>query len=365
MRDNLLLQSLSALETLETSGFLHESGERCSSNMIKEVKSVPPLRVVFLETTKTCNLRCRHCYNGIENNPRGQLSKKELESIIAQADDLGVMEIQLTGGELFVLPFADRLIADLQNRCLPISVFSNGLYIPAGVTDLLKNKPYGIIFYISLDGPEKIHDNVRGKDGAYQKTVANIKMLLELGCDVRINTAVGSHNITCIKEFMAFVEKEFGVLHRFVSLENIGNAEKNSDLLINGNAFAELLKGQENEMQFLDSHDPSTRDWQTPACGVGNAMLFIDAYGNVSLCPTLTQREDPKFLAGNIRQANLKEIWEDSPIFNQYRNIQCRCVSSCLKKEACSGGCRSKAYLDTGDINSPDMEMCAVYGVQK
>jgi radical SAM protein with 4Fe4S-binding SPASM domain len=363
LRDSLLSQSLLALRKLEVGGFLVKSTKQYGDQMIKKIKSTPPLRVVFVETTKRCNLKCRHCYNGVQNNSDEQLSKRELRSIVAQADDLGVMEIQLTGGELFVLPSIDKLITDLQNRHLPTSIFSNGLYIPQNVIDLLKNKPYGIIFYISLDGPEVIHDNVRGKNGAYGRTVANIKTLLQLGCDVRINTAVGSHNIAFMEEFMDFVAKEFGVLHRIVSLESIGNAEKNSELLIAGDKFTELIKNQDNEMQFLDSHDPAARDWQTPACGVGNAMLFIDAYGNVSLCPTLTQREDLKFLAGNIRQLSLKDIWENSPVFDKYRNIQCRHVNICAKREFCSGGCRSKAYLDTGDINSPDLEMCAIYDV--
>jgi radical SAM protein with 4Fe4S-binding SPASM domain len=230
------------------------------------------------------------------------------------------------------------------------------------LVSLLKKNNHGIIFYISLDGPEKIHDKFRRTNGCFEKTANSIHKLLEIGCDVRINTSVGKHNATYIGEFMEYVRKEFGVLHRLTPIRPIGRAQK-SNLSISDIQFSELLVGQKEKFMFLDNHDNGLEeDWQTPACGVGHSMIFIDAYGDVSVCSMLTQEQNPKFFAGNIFQSSIKEIWENSEIFNEIRNIQCGEIHDCNFKHLCRGGCRSNAYLNSGDLRSPDRQMCIFYG---
>jgi len=93
-------------------------------------------------------------------------------------------------------------------------------------------------------------------------------------------------------------------------------------------------------------------------------MLFIDAYGNVSCCPTLTQRGNPEFLVGNIAHSSIKDIWENSPVFKKFRGSQCKDIEQCRFRELCKGGCRSRVYLSTGDINSPDIAMCLLYNAR-
>ena len=163
-------------------------------------------------------------------------------------------------------------------------------------------------------------------------------------------------------QFIEFVKNEFGVLHRLVTVEPIGRA--NAEMTVSAEEFANLLQESGNTFEFLDSHD-SIADWTTPACGIGSSMLFVDAYGNVSLCPTLTQRENPEFLAGNVTHSSLKDIWENSLVFKKIRGFQCREVEQCHFRELCKGGCRSRAYLASNDINSPDFAMCLLYNTKQ
>lgn len=147
-----------------------------------------------------------------------------------------------------------------------------------------------------------------------------------------------------------------------MTVEPIGRA--NIEMTITPEEFANLLIESDNTFEFLDSHD-SISDWLTPACGIGSSMLFIDAYGNVSFCPTLTQKENPNFLAGNIKISSLKYTWENSPVFKKLRGMQCKDVEQCQFKELCKGGCRSRAYLSTGNVNSPDFAMCLLYNTRQ
>lgn len=362
LRQDLLRQCQDYLSELEVSGFI---GADRSGGLVKTISAGPPLRVLFLETTKNCNLRCKHCYVTDCQKPKNneQLTYAEIIRIINEANKLGVMEIQLTGGEFFMIPQAWEILEELGRRLIPCSIFTNGTLLPDRVLEYLKGAPGGLIFYISIDGPETVHDEFRGSPGAYRKTIKTVKTLLEIGCDVRINTTVGNHNVDCMQDFIAYIESEFGALHRLVAIDPIGRASGKNELKVSPEKFAELLSGNGENFKFLDSHDTLAEgEWDLPACGIGSAMMFIDAYGNASLCPTLTQEQNPAFLAGNIRRASLKEIWEQAPIYNKFRSVQCREVAGCQFRELCKGGCRSKAYISSGDLNAPDTQMCLTYG---
>jgi radical SAM protein with 4Fe4S-binding SPASM domain len=95
-------------------------------------------------------------------------------------------------------------------------------------------------------------------------------------------------------------------------------------------------------------------------CGVGECMCFITADGKVCLCPTLTHRENPAFLAGDIREESLKDIWERSDTFKKFRYINCKLLKlkKCKYAKICQGGCRSRAYLRFGGVEEPDYILC-------
>ena len=348
-------------DQLTASGFIGD--EPYAGTKIRTISVKPPLRVIILETTKRCNLRCGHCYVEDSGRPtKRELDETELLDIIGQADAMGVMEVQLTGGEVLVLPFAHKLVGSLQERLVDCSVFTNGMVLPAGMRKLLKRNSRGLIFYVSLDGLEKQHDWLRRQQGAFVATNHFIEELLALGCDVRINTAVGRHNIDTVRSLQDFVTGRFGVMHRFVMLENVGRVAHANDLLISSQEFAGIWGDTTGTMQFLDSHDAlSALDWRSPACGVAESMMFINAYGDASLCPTMTQMQSEHFAAGNIRSAPLSVLWENSPVYRKFRGIQCNKIRGCPAQKLCRGGCRSKAFLDAGDVTAPDREMCQLY----
>lgn len=363
IRSTLLSRTLETIKDLEESGVItsvvgHEEGK------VKNVNTLPPLRVVFIETTKQCNLRCGHCYVpdcsvGLKTiSQNTQLTNEDIFGIVEQLDSMGVMEVQLTGGEFFILPHALEVIQDLQSRLVPCSIFTNATIIGKDAMDHFSRNHDGLIFYVSLDGFEKSHNFLRGTKNAFQKTVSTIRQLMAFGCDVRINTAISRQNLSEMRGFMDYVRTEFGVLHRLIAVDPIGRAD--SSMTISAEEFSILLKSGDGNLEFLDSHD-SVGDWLTPACGVGSSMLFVDAYGNVSFCPTLTQNENPAFLAGNIHRSSIKDIWEQSPVFTELRGVQCNEIADCASREVCKGGCRSKTYLSTGKLNLPDKTMCALY----
>ena len=82
----------------------------------------------------------------------------------------------------------------------------------------------------------------------------------------------------------------------------------------------------------------------TRGCLAGTGFCFIPHRGRVQGCGYLDVD------AGNIREASFSQIWADSPLFRDLRelgNLKGKC-GVCEYKRIC-GGCRARAYEATGD----------------
>jgi len=240
LRTKVIAQSALFLDGLEGEGMILRSDVSVKSFPPKIVSAKPPLRAIFLEVSKACNLRCRHCYVTDIDSPRTseEMSAKDIIRVVEQADALGVMEVELTGGEFFLKPGAVDILKFIGNKRIPCSVFTNATIFPDALAQLLSKGAWGITFYISLDGPEQVHDWFRRREGAYEKTISTLRKMKEMDYDFRITTIVGKHNIDHIPSLVAFVDKEFGVQHRFDVIQSVGRGKECQDLVISSEEFS-------------------------------------------------------------------------------------------------------------------------------
>jgi radical SAM protein with 4Fe4S-binding SPASM domain len=81
-------------------------------------------------------------------------------------------------------------------------------------------------------------------------------------------------------------------------------------------------------------------------CGVQYCRITPD--GKVTPCPYM------EVVAGDLSAQSFGEIWRDSPVFGDLRGGELggKC-GRCGYREIC-GGCRARAYADTGDYLGPD-----------
>jgi AdoMet-dependent heme synthase len=99
---------------------------------------------------------------------------------------------------------------------------------------------------------------------------------------------------------------------------------------------------------------PSDMNAMTKGCLAGTAVCFISNQGEVYPCGYLPA------LAGDLRKQSFADIWENSVVFNQLRDVnnlkgKCGC---CEFRNVCMG-CRARAYAATG--NYLDEEPFCVY----
>lgn len=148
-----------------------------------------PLPRLWFYTNFDCNLACSYCLaSSSPRAPRRAIPFDEFRDLIDQADEAGIEEFFLTGGEPFLLPdIFDRLEYAAQRR--PTTVLTNGMLLTGRrFRRLAELKDLPITLQVSLDGEcAPCHDAFRG-DGSWAKTVAVIQALVAAG----LRTTIGA-----------------------------------------------------------------------------------------------------------------------------------------------------------------------------
>jgi len=161
------------------------------------------LRLVFWETTKACNLTCKHC----RAVPRRAIGPTELTT--RRAFDLidGIAAVAkpvmvLSGGEpLFRPDLYDIADYGVQSG-FRMALASNGTLIDEKVAAKIADAGFARVA-ISLDSANPVtHDTFRGLPGAHAHAMRGIRNLRDQGVSVQINSTIAKHNVAEIDQIL-------------------------------------------------------------------------------------------------------------------------------------------------------------------
>ena len=144
----------------------------------------------YLEITRRCNLRCKMCQyiDWLENVPireqmEGELSTQEWFDVIDQIPKLSL--VTFTGGEVFVRKDFMEIMERASKR-LRTHIITNNTMMPEDRIDaLIKMAPKrlgGVGFNFagtSIEGPGERHDEIRKMKGAWERSMNGIRDLKE------------------------------------------------------------------------------------------------------------------------------------------------------------------------------------------
>ncbi|CAN5825456.1 radical SAM protein [soil metagenome] len=147
---------------------------------------VPGTRL-WMYTNFDCNLACDYCcVRSSPQSARRALGVDRVRRLATEAVAAGVSELILTGGEPFLLPDLDELVAAC-TAALPTTLLTNGMLFRGRRLDILRRMDRDrLTLQISLDsataGP---HDEHRGR-GSWERAVAGIRIAQDEGFRVRV-----------------------------------------------------------------------------------------------------------------------------------------------------------------------------------
>lgn len=135
------------------------------------------IKYITIEITNTCNLRCKFC--GIwKEGVKSFLSPDEIKNILSAVDNVSV---SITGGECFLHPDFEGIYKSifrlfLRGKVNSINITTNGYEHDRIMEFLNRNRRFlmGLEFGISIDGIKERHNELRGKDDAFEKTMSTI-----------------------------------------------------------------------------------------------------------------------------------------------------------------------------------------------
>lgn len=305
--------------------------------------------------TKKCNLYCQHCYreSGPQAYSHNELNTAQGKTLLEQIEQAGFKMVILSGGEPLLRQDLFELAAFAGKLGLRPVLGSNGTLIDQTIAEkLFASGIKGVA--ISLDSASAAyHDQFRGFNGAWKKTIQGIKNSLAAGLRVQINTTLTESNFG---QFNDIVELVSGIgvqaLHPFF-LVPTGRAINIEDESLKKERYFQMIdmilrKQKETRIELKPTCAPQFLPMAkeiglqlrfTRGCLAGTGYCCILPDGDVHICPYLPVK------VGNVREISFDKIWEQNEIFKNLREFQKyegRC-GQCPNVAIC-GGCRARAY---------------------
>ena len=141
-----------------------------------------PLNIMW-DMTNKCNLCCMHCYNKSGKDAHYKdLDDEDMKKSAHHIAEAGIPIVCFCGGEpLLRYPLLLKAAKVLSSRGIVVNMVTNGLLLTTEKVKMLRESGVNGI-QISLDSySPAIHDKFRGKDGAYDKALEAIKIILNSG----------------------------------------------------------------------------------------------------------------------------------------------------------------------------------------
>lgn len=244
--------------------------------------------IVVWNITRTCNLRCVHCYSdSMASKYPGELDWNQMQSVVRDLADYEVPSLLLSGGEPTIHPRFFDLVDLATAQGLKLTISTNGTLITPERAARLKQANVAYVG-ISLDGIGAIHDEFRGKQGAFDAAVRGFRNCEDVGKKTGLRMTLTRHNVENIERILDFIEAENIQRTCFYHLVPAG---RGSDL--------QVLKPEESR-HAIDTLLSRVEQWE--ASGQPREVL------------TVTQPADGAYLLGRMER-------EDHPNLTQARKL--------------------------------------------
>jgi radical SAM protein with 4Fe4S-binding SPASM domain len=328
--------------------------------------------VVAWNLTKRCNLACAHCYisAGSWHAAAGELDTALCERVLDELLAVNSSPVLiLSGGEPLLRADLETIAARAAGAGATVVVGTNGTRLTdERISSLMDAGVKGVAVSIDSLRPN-YHDRFRHGDGALGDTLAAVDRLGAHGLDFIVQTTVTRGNRDQLPELAAWSAERGAVAFNVYFVVPTGRAEgmRGMEPAENDAVLQELVgleksyrgrmmvrsKCQPQLMRHALAGDPDSPllNYET-RCPCGTQYCRITPEGKVTPCPYTPA------VAGDLLTTSFGEIWDTSPVLSAIRtgSLGGKC-GKCEFRGVC-GGCRARAYAETGDLLAAD-ESCA------
>ncbi len=282
---------------------------------------------IAVELSTHCNLTCKMCseWKGREH----EISYDKVLSLLDEARALGAESFNSCGTEPFmredtpdILTYAERV------GFKEICVVSNGILLNEGQRLEKLEKLMNLNIVISLDGPQDVHDELRGR-GVYKKAVEALQELGKRGITCSISSVIMRQTLDRLKEIVDLAvtlgipvismqpyQRETAGLESDHSQFEFRPGE---EVMMNTKLRQIMVYAEQQKVivytAAMMKHVPSFLALgivHVPlrGCSVPSRLLIVDSSGECYPCFQIRNRMKQKSM-GNVFEKPLDEIWHN------------------------------------------------------
>ena len=287
----------------------------------------------------------------------------------------GCREVVLIGGEAYLRDDLEQLVSVLAGRGVHVAMQTGGRTLTRERLVALKRAGLAQLG-VSVDGPEEVHDVLRGNRGSHAAALRGLEAAREIGLPITANTQINRLNFRLLeplsRELRArgvqgwqvqltvpmgraadrpeWILEPWRVVEVIDTLAAIQlDAAKNYEGGAPFNVFAGSSIGYFGPHEQVLRSRPGGPDTYWRGCMAGIYSIGIEADGTIKACPSLPTRD---YAGGNIRDLTIEQIWSSSEKlrFARDRSVDelwgfCR---TCYYAKVCKAGCSWTAHVTLG-----------------
>jgi AdoMet-dependent heme synthase len=339
--------------------------QRGAADLLAEAahKQGRPVTVTF-QVTDRCNYECVHCYQ--EHIDQDELTLAEIERVLDQLAEAGVLFLTLMGGEFFMRRDADDILRAAHERGFAIKLLTTGHHVHDRRADLIASlRPIQVDMSLYAATPH-VHEAVTRQRGSWQRTYAAARRLVARKVPVLLKAPVMEINAGELGE-LARLARELGAQSSF-DAKITGKEDSDQSpaaLRMSQATLAAFYRDADSGMaEFLvktySGVDARPRELgelrplhHTP-CRAGQQAVAIDPRGKVWPCNALP------IACGDLRTQSFADIWSGSRALDEVRHLRWASIAECnvCQLRPYCQRCHGMALLEQGTLAGPSLEAC-------
>lgn len=285
-----------------------------------------------------CDLACAHCGSRAGKPRASELDTAECLDVIRQLADLGVREVSLIGGEVYLRDDWLQLVTAVREAGMICGIVSGGRGFTRERARQAKSAGVSGVS-ISVDGLEPAHDELRALRGSYRAAMSALEALANADLRHAANTQINRLSRHDLPELLErLIERGIYGWQPQITVA-MGRAADRPELLLQPYELLEVIPllaelsercaeasvrfAPGNNVGYFGPHEAALRRHSArghcQSCTAGRHTLGIEANGDVKGCPSLPSAD---YVGGNLRSASLRAIWEGAAAlrFNRGRD---------------------------------------------
>jgi PqqA peptide cyclase len=319
---------------------------------------------MLAELTHRCPLGCPYCSNPLQMERReDELDTATWARVFREAAGLGIMQVQLSGGE----PASRSDLTEIMKAARDANLYTNLITSGIGVTEKrlgeLADAGLDHVQISIQDSEPKSADRIAGYDGAYARKRALAEWVTALKIPVTANIVIHRANIERIDELLQLALDMGASRVEMAHVQYYGWALKNRAALMPTREQVEAAVARIEPMRkelhgriIIDAVVPDYYAHYPKPCvgGWGRRSLNVTPSGRVLPCHAAESIPGLEFWS--VKDHSLRDIWENGPAFNAFRGTSFlpELCQTCERRDKDFGGCRCQAFALTGDANAAD-----------